>query len=378
MLNINFTGDISFTGVFSNKILSGIEIFDSDIRNYFLESDYNICNFEGAATKKNNILGREHDIKSPVNSIEYLKKRGFNIFNLANNHVFDSGAEGFLDTKKYILKHKCKFFGAGENIEEASKILYLEKNNIKIALIGVCHKEGMIASIKNAGIFCDNENNIIIDKIQEAKNNADWVVLNYHGGEEYTTIPMPIRRKKLKSFIKYGVDIIIACHSHVFQGYERVNRSIIFYSLGNFVFDIEGHKSIEFTDKSAILNIQFSQNDFKFDFLPTKIDRIKGFINNIPKKEFKNRLLKLTNYIIDKSYIAKWRKDAYRAFFQPNINVKKPFKLCLRSEKKLKLIFTLKAYLSLLRILKAANLRPIFLSALLFKIFKKLGFKNYT
>jgi len=374
MLTINFTGDISFTGIFNKKVKNNVEIFSNEIRDYFLKSDFNICNFEGAATNKKNILGYKNDIKSPTNSIQYLKKRGFCIFNLANNHVFDSGIEGFRDTREKIIEQDCRFFGAGENIEEASKIVYLEKNGIKVALMGVCHKEGMIAGDKNAGIFCDCKTDLITEKVKEAKRNADWVVLNYHGGEEYTTIPMPRRRRLLRNFINYGVDIIVAHHPHVFQGYEKINNRIIFYSLGNFVFDIDSFRSKELTDEGAVLNIQFTQNSFRFNFLPIKIDRVSGFISSAPKKEFESRLLKLSNF---ENYTSKWRRDAYRAFFQPNVIERRNLK-SLRGKNKLSLIFTPRTYFSICRILKSPNSRSVFLSALIYKLLNKLAFKNYV
>jgi len=255
----------------------------------------------------------------------------------------------------------------------------LEKDNIRIALIGICHKEGMIADAKSAGIFCDCKTHLIIERVKEAKNNANWVILNYHGGEEYTTFPMPPRRKLLKAFIKYGVDIIIAHHSHVFQGYEKINNSIIFYSLGNFVFDIETHSPDEVTNQSAIVNIQLTQNDFMFDFLPVKINRINGSINSAPKKEFDNRLLRLSNF---DNYISKWRKDAYRTFFQSNVNIErkstKNNKKSLRGKNKLLLIFTPRTYFSTYRILKAPNSRSVFLSAVTYKLLSKLGLKSYV
>jgi len=378
MLRINFTGDISFTGVFAEKVANNAEIFSNDIKRYVLSSDFNVCNFEGAATDRKNVLGREFDVKSPLNSVEYLKKRGFYVFGCANNHIFDSGRKGWEDTRRSILEQKCKFFGAGENIEEASDIIYLEKNNIKVALIGVCHKEGMIADARRAGVFCDRETDLLIKKVKEARENANWVILNYHGGGEYTTFPMPRKRKLLKNFIKYGVDIIVAHHPHVFQGYERDNKSIIFYSLGNFIFDIKSQRLHEFTDESAILNIQFSQNDFSFDFHPTKIDLANGLISRASKEKFNDQLLQLLDF---DNYVLKWRKDAYRVFFQLNVNtgVDTEFeKNTLRNKNKLLLIFIPKTYFSLCRILKGSNSRAIFLSAIAYKILKKLRFRNYS
>ena len=66
MLRINFTGDISFTGVFAEKVANNAGIFGDDIKRYSLSSDFNVCNFKGAATDKKNVLGREFYLPSQI------------------------------------------------------------------------------------------------------------------------------------------------------------------------------------------------------------------------------------------------------------------------------------------------------------------------
>jgi poly-gamma-glutamate synthesis protein (capsule biosynthesis protein) len=250
-ISLNFVGDISLTGNYSKP---NQNTFDQSIIDIFKSGDYNICNLEGPITDKKS-LNQFADANSPKGSGSFLTQY-FDIFNLANNHLFDSGVDGYQDTLEEIDSKEC--FGAGKNIEDASKILYIEKKHIKIAMLAVSHKEGMLASKNSPGIFCEDNLKLLKLKIKEAKQNSDWVILNFHGGEEYNLIPIPTRRRKFKKFLKCGVDVIIAHHSHVFQGYEKVDDKLIFYSLGNFIFDIPVHDKKEFSYESAILNLNFS------------------------------------------------------------------------------------------------------------------------
>ena len=76
-----------------------------------------------------------------MNQLSIFRKKYF-VYNLANNHVFDLRYDGFKSTKDKILNGGGIYFGAGKNIEEASRVEYIYKDGITIGLIGVCHKKG--------------------------------------------------------------------------------------------------------------------------------------------------------------------------------------------------------------------------------------------
>ena len=376
-VKINFTGDISFTGSFKQKVTKNIEIFDTEIKKIFSDADLNIINLEGPTTDNTNFFRNGGKVVSPYCSIEYLTKRNIRNFNLANNHTFDNGISGFRDTKKGIEENGGSFFGAGENIEEASKPLLLRRNGIKIAMIGVAHKEGMLASKKSSGVFCSKSNLFKIKKLlKELKNKNDWVILNYHGGEEYTTIPMPSRKRFLRKLSKFDCDLIIAHHPHVFQGYEKYNGKYIFYSLGNFVFDIPQHKNIQFIDKTGILSFNFTKESLEFTVIPVNIDAELGLLKR-SSDDFIETVNVLSSKIDHPKYFRFWIKDAYRTFFKSNRNKKGQHDQIARRHKSVfQLIRDVDAFKRLLFLLLSPNKRPIIFGAFLFKISKKLGIIN--
>ena len=110
----------------------------------------------------------------------------------------------------------------------------------------------MIASKNTEGVFCDIYEDHIRSKIIKAKTKCDWLILNYHGGEEYTRYPMPKKRSKLKKYLNYGVDVIIGHHPHVVQGIEKIDNKFIFYSLGNFIFDIKQQRDKKYINDSVL------------------------------------------------------------------------------------------------------------------------------
>ena len=360
-MKLIFTGDLSCTGKFRDAIISDKEVFSKEVLSFLDESDYVICNFEGPATKLDNFFRTDCDVRSPENSIDYFYDRNIRVFNLANNHIFDCGFEGFNETKEKIFNKKGVFFGAGKNLEEASKIQYLTNKNTKISLIGICHQEGLVANKNSPGIFCDINEIEIKNKIQEAKNNSDWVVVNYHGGEEYTRYPMPKRRSKLKSYLKFGADVIVAHHPHVVQGFEEIGGKFIFYSLGNFIFDIPQHREKRFINESVLLDLYFTKNKVFSNFFPIKIDIDN---QNITKNihSFNEKKYDFSNYLVN------WQEECFRVVCLDDPLSRLKSKSVRALFKRYPILILLGNLLKFKRFIIGENYRPVFFGALMYLI----------
>lgn len=314
-MNISFVGDVSLTGSFKKDFTENDEmILSEEILEIFSKSDFTVCNLEGPVTEENCKLSPNLQVKSSLKSIPFLLKHHINVFGLANNHMFDAGDKGFKDTIEELNIHKSNYFGAGENIKEASKVCYLVKNDVKIGVIGVGHNKGKIAGAVSSGVFSYNQIREIKDRINEAKVAADWVVIVCHAGPEYNFIPTPITRTKMKSFLNLGADIIIGHHPHVIQGYEYVdNNKLIVYSLGNFIFDLKSTHNKLGHNEGLIASVKFSKQKFILTTNTTKINTSKGFVSLMKN----NKLEKLSDF---SNYDKKITKESIRCvFFNPII-----------------------------------------------------------
>lgn len=361
-MSINFTGDFCSSGLFKKVLDEKKLIFSESILSFLTLSDVNVFNFEGPETKLPNYLRKDVDIRQASRSIQFLNSINNTILNFANNHIFDSGIDGFLETQHLAKAHNVAYFGAGSNKHQAVKSIIYKQNGVAIALIGVSHQEGLIASDTCFGVCSDCHKDDIIKEIRKLKNSVDWVVLNYHGGEEFVQFPMPKRRKKLKKWLKH-VDIVVAHHSHSFQGVEHFSeKKAIFYSLGNFVFDIPQHKSYHWVNRSAILRICFQKSSWSYTLLPIYINTKKGLVT-----EGSKHYLKFIKNLSKISYYS-WLKSCYKVVMCSKKNY---YKTPLRNNSKkfyFKIFdFFLKSYkLLLLR----HDYRPVYLGYLFYKFLK--------
>ena len=86
--------------------------------------------------------------------------------------------------------------------------------------------------------FMVQEEEIIkIIKTIKSLNPDNILIVSMHWGEEYKLINSPAQQKLAHRLIEAGADLIIGHHPHVVQNIEKYQEKLIFYSLGNFIFD---------------------------------------------------------------------------------------------------------------------------------------------
>ncbi|MCM1140746.1 MAG: CapA family protein [Muribaculum sp.] len=186
-------------------------------------------------------------------SIQWLEKKGFNVFSLANNHTMDYGPEGLLNTIESFDKSSV-VLGVG-NYETAYKIKIIKKNGRSYGFLGLTHREFGCVDVHSPNDLGTAMLTSPKAIVSIAKAKVDYLYIIAHGGVEYLEAPLPEWRELYKSFIDLGADGVIASHPHVPQGYETYKGRPIFYSLGNFVFEMSESQAISNLWDSSLLVI---------------------------------------------------------------------------------------------------------------------------
>lgn len=163
-----------------------------------------------------------------------LRKAGFDVLSLANNHIFDYGELAFRDTLEVLNSVGIRVVGAGLNLEEALAPAIREMDGNRIAFLAFCNAQ--IATSRSPGT-APLDSGVVRSAIQSARRKADWVVVSFHQGLEYSDYPTSETIAQARQMIDAGGDVVIGHHPHVLQGMEQYNNGLIAYSLGNFVFD---------------------------------------------------------------------------------------------------------------------------------------------
>lgn len=194
---------------------------------FLMGSDYVSANLEGAVT-----LAGEHQAPVYANDfafrpadIKNLKQYNFNIFSLANNHVLDQGLAAEEKSRVLLGNNGYNYFGCHDR-QVGDCTSYISKNgSTSIAWLGFSQVYGKLDQGK------------VVEKIKQAKTRADFVVVNIHWGSEYQSQFSQAQQTLAHAMVEAGSDVIIGHHPHVVQGVEQYRDGLIFYSLGNFIFD---------------------------------------------------------------------------------------------------------------------------------------------
>lgn len=187
--------------------------------------------------------GKQFTFRAKPENAALLHELGVDIVSLANNHSYDYGEISLLDSLEALEGIDMPYVGAGRNLEEASKIVYFYAGNQKIAYLSATQIERLGnpdtkgATQSAPGVFrCFSETEIF-DRIAEAKENSDFVIVYVHWGTEKTEQPDWAQPGLAKSLAGAGADMIIGVHPHVLQPLANVNDTPVIYSLGNYWFN---------------------------------------------------------------------------------------------------------------------------------------------
>lgn len=200
------------------------------------KADFAVANLECALTDSDGAIRKcGPNLKGKPEYARVLADCGFTHLGLSNNHVMDFGISGARDTEKAIAQAGMTAFGMGENDQASRKPVYLEKDGTKVAIVAVCEHEYSYALRDQYGANPFDPFDTMED-IALAKEQADYVVVMYHGGKEQCEYPSPRLRKACRAMVRAGADVVVCQHSHCVGCREEYKGGEIVYGEGNFNF----------------------------------------------------------------------------------------------------------------------------------------------
>lgn len=301
MIKLLFAGDFRpierISGLIENQ--KYFEIF-AGIQPLLNSADYSIVNLESPVIKiKDRKISKwGPNLGCSSDALKALKIVGFNMICLANNHFYDFGDHGVTETLKACKDLGIDYVGGGLNLDEAKKVFYKKIENKTLAFLNICEQEFSVATDLHGGSnpLSPIEN---FYHIQEAKKNADFVVVIVHGGHEDYQLPSPRMKKTYRFFVDAGANLIINHHQHCYSGYEVYKGVPIFYGLGNLCYDSELRN--DKWNYGYVVQINIADN-LSFTIIPYVQCNENAEVRMLTEKEkeqFDCRILELNKIIMD-------------------------------------------------------------------------------
>lgn len=286
---LRIVGDINLTDSYfdvgfgiGSKLVRGFDPFSYVERS---DKDLWVGNFEGVTADVTNKKGTvaRHFLVSP----QYLKHlHHMDVYGLANNHTMQHGEKAYMQTVAALTAQGATCFGMND-----SHSAIIEHQDRQISLTGFSQR---VDAWSEMPLYWHNPEFWEIEGEARKLPKEAFKIVYVHWGNEFINYPSTQQKRFAHWLVDVGFDLIVGMHPHILQGYEVYKGCYIFYSLGNFLFDM----AWEPTHYGAIVNVDFSSDtpSIGYDYIKIEKDYSSKLIEaeNVPEKyrfEILNNLL---------------------------------------------------------------------------------------
>ena len=216
------------------------------------------------------------NFNSPEALINDLEDTGFNMVSSATNHSMDLGKDALIASSRIWKQHSnILFSGLYENQEDRQTTKVIEKNGIRFSFLAYTFGVNESTNYKSIQrqlktypyILGQLDKEQIKEAVTKAKAESDVVIVAVHWGKEGHSEISDLQHEYANYFASLGVDVVIGNHPHLIQPIEKIDHTLVVYSLGNFLStmkdaynQLEGMISFNFVKKEneiSIENIQY-------------------------------------------------------------------------------------------------------------------------
>ena len=223
---------------------------------------------------------------SPTEVGDAFLDSGFNLVSLATNHTMDKGETGVLNSLNYWNSKKhVATAGSYSSFEDRNKERIYEMNGIKYAFFSYTTWTNGLETPQGKEYL----NNVYSDEkakedIEKIRDKVDVVIVAMHWGTEYN-LGVDYSQTSIANYLSsLGVDIIIGAHPHVVEPIEYIGKTLVIYSLGNYISDQIGVErltglmvAVDINKTIEDGNTTISIDNLKADLLYTKSNYGRNF-----------------------------------------------------------------------------------------------------
>ena len=258
----NFGYQNSFTEVFNANNKDYSYFFGKTI-DIFKNDDLSIANMEGTFTTSNQKVEKVFNFKGDLDYAKVFTSGSIEAVNLANNHTYDYGKQGYDDTLTALNNENIKYFGY-------DNYYIYEVKGITIGLAGITYFDN------DTEVQTKENTDKAINYFKEKK--VDLIFISYHWGIEKTEVQNNEQEVMGRYAIDRGADLVIGHGPHWIQGIEEYKGKYIIYSLANYVFG--GNKNPTVKDTFIFQeNFHYENNKLKETTIKLYPAKVSGLDN---------------------------------------------------------------------------------------------------
>lgn len=278
-------GDVNLGRGVGQEILGGDTLYPfAAVKDSFASYDIVFANLEsqlsdqGGETQhpRNNLI-----FTGPPGGASALRKAGVTIVSTANNHALDYGVKALRETRRYLDSAAVLHAGTADDSTHLYDPVIVSPKGIRVAFFA-CTDVMNFEDPSWKKYVAAADTGKILPRVRALRDSVDFIIVSYHGGEEYADRATIRTMDFAREVIAGGADLFLGHHPHVPYGVEREHGKYIVPSLGNFVFRQPDHF---WTQRSFAFAAEISKNEHgtrvaSFNCLPVHTGFQPGFVND--------------------------------------------------------------------------------------------------
>ena len=213
----------------------------TEVKDIFESSELRFYNQESILGGSELGLSSYPQFNSPYEAGDAYMDMKFNLVSLANNHTLDRGYY----TKYKTITNSRAYWDKQEGViatgsfatqEQRDEVVVKEINGIKYGLLAyTMETNGLVAPTNKKFYMNVYDKDVVKKDIEKLRDKVDLLMVSMHWGVEYSHTVSSTQKEVAKYLSDLGVDVIIGTHPHVVQPIEFIGKTLVVYSLGNFI-----------------------------------------------------------------------------------------------------------------------------------------------
>lgn len=245
-------------------------------------ADITVGNLESTLSRDGSPTQGDDSFAADPQVLDGLEAAGFDVLSLANNHLGDYGPRALVETVERVAASGIEVLGAGTDRRMAEAPVIVEADGLRVGMLAFNAigesppaRQGSpgVAELRmppRTGPLDRARLRGLQRQVRQLAREVDVVLVLPHWGDQYTPVAVPAQEQVAAALAEAGADLVIGGHPHVLQGLEQRSDTLVAYSLGNLVFDMDFRED---TMEGALLELAFWDGELKAaDLVPYRMD----------------------------------------------------------------------------------------------------------
>jgi poly-gamma-glutamate synthesis protein (capsule biosynthesis protein) len=202
-------------------------------------ADVAVVNLETAVGSSGAPRDKQFVFQADPALLAAVRDAGVDVVSVANNHSFDHGLDGFLETLQNVTAAGLLVTGGGRDAASAYAPAIVAVDGVEVAVLGIAvigPEDADRAVGDRPGTTNGRDADAVVAAFRAAKARTPVVAVVVHWGAELGRCPRPYERELARRMVDAGASVVVGAHPHVLQGLTVGDGRLVAYSIGNFVF----------------------------------------------------------------------------------------------------------------------------------------------